>query len=99
MKKFLSICLFVVLSILLTPVFSNQYNAVAGRVQAGNSLSPECDCNTSTGPCYEGTERCDPARSSQQATEQSTNSTAPVDGASIGLMLFVSAYLLRRFLL
>jgi hypothetical protein len=108
MKRFLSVFLFVVLSIFVAPIFSANYSALAGRVQPGYHSEP-CDCNVQGSlPCYELDlnnvwQRCDGdfgiGGRSPSPDEKSTKSTTPVDPTSLGLMIFVAAYLFRRFIL
>jgi hypothetical protein len=77
-------------------MFSNHYNAVAGRTQMGDAA---CDCDDAEPPCYEGDTLCNgPLRATIENHTNSIDDTTPIDGASIGLMLFVSAYMLWRFL-
>jgi hypothetical protein len=90
-------------------MFSDQYNAIAGRVQQGNFLSLSCQCGQPAPPeCYDENnawQRCDTtdgSRSQDQSSStdsQPVNNRKPVDGASLGLMIFVAAYLFRRFIL
>lgn len=103
MKRFLSISLFVVLSILLTPIFSNHYNAVAGRVTQGNVVSPACDCGH-PGQCYSdyipyefcGYEGYLSRPASSPDTGTTDNKTS--DSTSLGLIIFATVYMFRRFL-
>jgi hypothetical protein len=96
------------LSILLTPLFSAKYSALAGRVQPGFGISEECACGKPAPPAcyYDFTyQRCDTSdggRSQDQSSatdSQPVNNKKPVDGVSLGLMIFVAAYLFRRFIL
>jgi hypothetical protein len=105
MKRFLSVFLFVVLSIFVAPMFSDHYSALAGRTLAGGAAGEYCDCNESDPPCYydNSNQLCngDGNLQTQAPTpvEKSTKSTSSVDPTSLGLMIFAAAYLFRRFIL
>jgi hypothetical protein len=107
MKRFLSVCFLVVLSILLTPLFSDHYSAKAGRIGAGNIQSAYCDCGLPAPPaCYEdgttqlcSTEYGGNLKQAAPTDTKSPKNTLPVDGASLGLTIFVAAYLFRRFIM
>jgi hypothetical protein len=107
MKRFLSVSLLLVLSIFLAPTVSTKFDAVAGRTQAGNALSPECSCGVPGPPCYDENswQLCNDENgmtlesSAPQKKSKSAGEKAPYDGGSVVLTIFVVAYLLRRFLI
>jgi hypothetical protein len=87
------------LSILLAPIFSDNYNAKAGRISPGN-IGPPCVCNLPGPPCYEGDELCSYGQSaigSDETDSSQTDSAPKGDAASLGLLVFATAYMLRRF--
>lgn len=86
-------------------MFSAKYNALAGRVQSGNLASAYCPCGVEGPPCYEENtwQLCNGEGGMQSqappSDDKSTKDTAPVDAASLGLVIFVAAYLFRRFII
>jgi hypothetical protein len=83
--------------------------AQAGRGQLGDAASPYCDCGRNDGvPCYDETtwQRCDGDQglmlnaSSQKSKPESLPSgrTRDTNAGSIGLLVLVTALLLKRFM-
>ena len=101
MKTLFLACL-VTFSILLSPMFSTSFDAVAGRTQAGYG-GEECACGMPAPPtCYDEAtwQRCDGSRDSSMASssweDEGMTSDGPVDYTSGVLMLLVAAMLTSR---
>ena len=101
MKRFLSICLFVVLSILVTPSISTKYNAIAGRTLAGGAAGEYCDCYLPVPPvCFEEGSPQPCSTNNRPVQELPNNKPEPtdVDAGSLGLLFLTALYLFRRFI-
>jgi hypothetical protein len=85
--------------IMMAPMLSNQFTALAGRTVHGDAASEECDCGQNNGLCYDENSwaRCDCGGPNAPLECGAGRASTPQDDYLSGVMIFLfAAFLTRR---